>query len=51
VAHLVLALFLIVFGLNLVFGLSIPLWVGGVLAVAAGVLLVMEHFRLRVEKK
>jgi uncharacterized membrane protein HdeD (DUF308 family) len=50
-AHLVLALFLFVFGLNLVFGLSIPIWVTGVLAIVAGVLLVMEHFRVRVDRK
>jgi uncharacterized membrane protein HdeD (DUF308 family) len=50
-AHLFLALFLLVFGLNLLFGLSIPMWVTGVLAVVAGVLLVMEHFRVRVDRK
>ncbi|MGD1030770.1 MAG: hypothetical protein ABSA05_06470 [Opitutaceae bacterium] len=50
-AHLFLALFLIVFGLNLLFGLSIPLWVTGLLAVIAGVLLVMEHFQICVKKK
>jgi uncharacterized membrane protein HdeD (DUF308 family) len=46
-----LALFLIVFGLNLVFGLSIPIWVTGILALVAGVMLIMEHFSVRVEKK
>jgi uncharacterized membrane protein HdeD (DUF308 family) len=50
-AHLFLALFLVVFGLNLLFGLSIPIWVTGLLALIAGVLLVMEHFRLRVDRK
>jgi len=50
-ANLVLAVFLLVFGLNLLFGLSIPLWVTGVLAVVAGALLIMEHFRLRVDRK
>jgi uncharacterized membrane protein HdeD (DUF308 family) len=50
-AHLFLALFLIVFGLNLLFGLSIPIWVTGLLALIAGVLLVMEHFRVRVDRK
>ena len=50
-AHLFLALFLLVFGLNLLFGLSIPIWVTGLLAVVAGVLLVMEHFRVRVDRK
>lgn len=50
-AHLFLALFLLVFGLNLLFALSIPMWVTGVLAVIAGVLLVMERFGVRVDRK
>jgi uncharacterized membrane protein HdeD (DUF308 family) len=50
-AKIFLALFLIVFGLNLIFGLSIPIWVTGILALIAGVLLIMEHFSVRVEKK
>jgi uncharacterized membrane protein HdeD (DUF308 family) len=50
-AHLFLALFLIVFGLNLLFGLSVPLWVTGLLALLAGVMLVMERFGLRVDRK
>jgi uncharacterized membrane protein HdeD (DUF308 family) len=50
-AHLFLALFLLVFGLNILIGLSIPLWVIGTLAVIAGVLFVLEHFRVRVDRK
>jgi len=50
-AHLVLAIFLLVFGLNLLVGLSIPTWVTGILALAAGALLLMEHFRVRVDRK
>jgi uncharacterized membrane protein HdeD (DUF308 family) len=50
-ARLFLALFLLVFGLNLLFGLSIPIWVTGLLALIAGALLVMEHFRVRVDRK
>lgn len=50
-AHLILAFFLIVFGLNLLFGLSVPLWVSGILALAAGVMLLAERFGLRVNKK
>jgi hypothetical protein len=50
-AHLFLALFLLVFGLNLLFGLSIPIWVSGLLALIAGILLVMEHFRIRLDRK
>ncbi len=50
-AHLFLALFLIVFGLNLLFGLSIPIWVTGLLALIAGVMLVMERFGVNVKRK
>ena len=46
-----LSLFLIVFGLNLTFGLSIPIWVTGVLALVAGVMLLMEYFSVRVDRK
>jgi hypothetical protein len=50
-AKIFLALFLIIFGLNLVFGLNIPIWVTGVLALVAGALLLMERFSVRVDKK
>jgi uncharacterized membrane protein HdeD (DUF308 family) len=50
-AHLFLALFLLVFGLNLLVGLSIPFWVTGLLALVAGVLLILEHFRVRLDRK
>jgi uncharacterized membrane protein HdeD (DUF308 family) len=50
-AHIFLALFLLVFGLNLLFGLSIPLWVTGLLAIIAGALLIMERFGVRVDRK
>ena len=50
-AKIFLALFLIVFGLNLLFGLSVPIWVTGILALVAGVMLLMEYFSVRVEKK
>ena len=50
-AHLFLALFLVVFGLNLLFGLSIPIWVPGLFALLAGMMLMLERFGLRVDKK
>lgn len=50
-AQIFLALFLIVFGLNLLFGLSMPYWVTGILALVAGVLLAMERFGLNVKRK
>lgn len=49
--RLFLALFLIVFGLNLLFGLSLPIWVTGLLALIAGVMLIMEHFSIRIDRK
>jgi uncharacterized membrane protein HdeD (DUF308 family) len=42
-AHLFLAIFLIVFGVNMLFALSLPLWVLGVLALIPGVLLLVER--------
>ena len=50
-AQIVLALFLVVFGLNLLFGLSIPIWVTGVLALVAGILIALNHFSVRVDRK
>jgi uncharacterized membrane protein HdeD (DUF308 family) len=50
-SQLILALFLIVFGLNLLFGLAIPIWVTGLLALIAGVLIVMERFSVNVKRK
>jgi len=50
-ANLFLALFLLVFGLNLLFGLSLPMWIAGLLATIAGVLFLMERFRVRLDRK
>jgi hypothetical protein len=50
-ARIFLAIFLIVFGLNLLFGMSIPIWVTGLLALIAGVCMAMECFGVSVNKK
>lgn len=50
-AHIVLAIFLVVFGLNVLLGLGMPPWIIGTLALAAGVLLLMERFNVRVSRK
>jgi hypothetical protein len=50
-AKIFLALFLVIFGLNLLFGLNIPIWVTGVLALVAGIMLLMEYFTVRVDRK
>lgn len=50
-AHIFVALFLIVFGLNVLIGLGLPLWVTGLLALIAGILLLLERFRVRIDRK
>ncbi len=40
-AHIFVALFLILFGLNMLAGLSLPLWLLGGLAIVAGALLLI----------
>lgn len=49
--HLFLAIFLIVFGVNMLFQLSLPLWVLGVLAVIPGVLLLGERLGIGGSRK
>lgn len=49
--HLFLAIFLVVFGLNILFGLALPMWISGLLAVIAGVLLLLERFTVRIDRK
>ncbi len=49
-AHIFVAIFLIVFGLNIVAGLAMPVWILGVLALIAGVLLLVERFGFVVKK-
>ncbi|HWA87488.1 MAG TPA: hypothetical protein VG710_14765 [Opitutus sp.] len=46
-AKIFLAIFLLVFGLNLVVGVTIPNWVIGVLALIAGALILANVFGLR----
>ncbi len=41
-ANLLLAIFLVVFGLNMLLGLALPLWIPGALAIAAGIFLALE---------
>ncbi|MBI5424173.1 MAG: hypothetical protein HZA32_08790 [Opitutae bacterium] len=44
-AHLFVALFLLVFGINALLGLGLPVWILGALALIAGVMLLVERFR------
>jgi len=50
-AHIFLAVFLLVFGINILLSHSIPLWVIGVLALIAGVMLLFERFNVRIDRK
>jgi len=45
-AHVFLAIFLIVFGLNVVIGLALPGWLLGGLALVAGIMLLFQRFAL-----
>jgi hypothetical protein len=49
--HIFLAVFLLVFGLNILLGFGLPAWVSGILALIAGVLLLIERFGVRIERK
>lgn len=49
--HILLALFLLVFGLNALLGLSMPVWILGALALAAGVFLLFERFGVRTDRR
>ncbi len=48
--QLLLASFLIFFGVDLFFGLSIPAWVLGLLAVSAGVSIIIRRYRSGFER-
>jgi hypothetical protein len=50
-AQLFLAIFLIIFGLNILLGIALPGWVIGVLALIAGLLLLGERLGLTVKKQ
>jgi hypothetical protein len=45
------AIFLLVFGLNLISSLVIPNWITGILALAAGVMLLVDRYRIRLDRK
>jgi len=49
-AKIFLGIFLLVFGLNLLIGLAIPPWILGLLALVAGILVLLERFSVRIDK-
>jgi hypothetical protein len=50
-AHIVLAIYLIIVGLTVLFGLTLPAWIAGVLALVAGVLMLASRLGLRLDQK
>ncbi len=44
-AKLFLAIFLLVFGINVLLGLALPIWVEGILAIIAGAMLLIDRSR------
>lgn len=43
-AHIALAVYLLLVGLNILLNLDVPSWLLGVLALVAGVLMLLERF-------
>jgi urea transporter len=50
-SQIFLALYLIIVGLSILFGLSLPSWIAGLLALIAGVLMLFGRFGLKFDKK
>ena len=50
-AHIILAVYLILVGLNILIGINLPSWVLGISALAAGILLLAERFGITTRKK
>ena len=50
-SHIFLAIYLILVGLNILIGLTLPAWVLGTLALVAGVLLLAERFGITAKRK
>ena len=51
IAHLFLAIYLIIIGLTVLFGLSLPPWIAGLTALIAGVLLLAGQIGVSVHRK
>ncbi|MDB6169411.1 MAG: hypothetical protein JWM88_2275 [Verrucomicrobia bacterium] len=50
-AHILLAIYLILVGLTVLFGLTLPSWIAGILALAAGILMLASRLGLRIDQK
>lgn len=51
IAHIFLAIYLIIVGLTVLFGLSLPPWIAGLTALIAGVLLLANYIGVSVNRK
>ena len=51
IAHIFLAIYLIIIGLTVLFGLSLPSWIAGLTALIAGVLLLAGNVGLSFNRK
>lgn len=49
-AQVFLAVFLLVFGFNLLIGIALPSWLIGLLALIAGVLILAGHFGIATRR-
>ena len=50
-SQLFLALYLVLVGLSILFGLNLPSWIAGLLALIAVVLMLLGRFGLKFDKK
>ena len=50
-AHIFLAIYLILVGLNILIGINLPAWVLGIFALIAGILLLAERFGITTRRK
>lgn len=51
IAHIFLAIYLIIVGLTVLFGLTLPPWIAGLCALIAGVLLIAGQMGVRIQRK
>jgi hypothetical protein len=50
-ANILLAIFLVLFGLNILIDINLPSWILGTLALVAGVLMLAERFGITTKRK
>ena len=50
-ANILLAIFLVLFGLNILIDINLPSWILGTLALVAGILMLAERFGITTKRK